>query len=465
MDKSQTSLIELAAGDDSLDLTASSEEAWIQVIQKMDEAYADLVHTQVELERQNEALAAANRFIESVLTSMTDVLIVCDMQGQIEQVNEALGQITGLSTEKLLTQNVTEILQMDAAQQSRIFWEMLQMDAVSSTNDNGGPTSMQDCEVHLTGFDGHPTPLTMNVSPRLDGDGRVVGVVLIGRPIGELRRAYDDLNQTHQALKQTQQRLVHSEKMASLGRLVAGVAHELNNPISFVFGNMHALKRYGTRIGDYLKKTEKPLKEEVLEDLRRHYKIDRTMADLDPLIEGTLEGAERVRDIIQDLRGYSGGQRESLRSYDLNEVIATATQWVTNAARIKPDVHQHLVPGLSLHGRRGQVHQILVNLVQNAVDVMEGMEKPSLSVRCEVVGPQVHIQVMDDGPGIEEEDLHQLFDPFFTTKPVGKGTGLGLYISYGLAQDQGGELTAHNHAQGGACFTLTLPLEGEEHHG
>ncbi|ABK44995.1 PAS/PAC sensor signal transduction histidine kinase [Magnetococcus marinus MC-1] len=463
MERGSISLMDLAGG--SLDLSASSEEVWIEVIRKMDEAYADLVHTQVELERQNEALGAANRFIESVLAAMTDVLIVCDLQGRIEQVNEALCYITGQRAADLLEQKVTDILQMDAAQQARIFWEMLQVDALGMGEMGQKPNNMQDCEVHLMGFDGQPTPLTMSLSARQDGDGRVVGLVLIGRPIGELRRAYDDLNQAHQDLQQAQQRLVHSEKMASLGRLVAGVAHELNNPISFVFGNMHALKRYGARIGGYLQATQQPVDAVQLAQLRGIYKIERTMADLDPLIEGTLEGAERVRDIIQDLRGYSGGQRESVRPYDLTEVIQTAVQWVTNAVRVKPELHLQLIPGLTLRGRRGQVHQILVNLLQNALDVMEGMAAPSLNICCERLPNKVRIDVRDAGPGIDAGDLHQLFDPFFTTKAVGKGTGLGLYISYGLAQDQGGDLTACNHAQGGACFSLTLPLEGDERHG
>nr|CRH04397.1 Putative sensor histidine kinase with a PAS domain [Candidatus Magnetococcus massalia] len=446
----QTRLIDLAGVSDSLELSPSSEHVWIEVIQKMDAAYADLVQTQVELERKNAALESANRFIESVLSAMTDVLIVCDTRGHIVEINRALSTLTGREAEWLLQSTISDLLQMETAELMTQFTEQLHREAVV------------DCEMNLLTVDGKLAPLAVNCSSRVDGDGRVMGMVLIGRPVGELRRAYDDLHQAHSELKQTQQQLVHSEKMASLGRLVAGVAHELNNPISFVFGNMHALKRYGGRIGQYLEQSGSVSSPAQLTELRQTLKIDRIMADMEPLIDGTLEGAERVRDIVQDLRGYTGGQKESMREYLLYEVITTATQWVVNASRIKPEVHYELPEDEPVvRGRKGQVHQILVNLVQNAVDVMEGQESKQIWVSCTQQETMLTLSVEDSGPGIPEGDMGQLFDPFFTTKPVGKGTGLGLYISYGLAHEQGGELTVHNSTRGGALFALTLPLDGE----
>ena len=116
---------------------------------------------------------------------------------------------------------------------------------------------------------------------------------------------------------------------------------------------------------------------------------------------------------------------------------------------------------LEIRGPQGQVHQILINLVQNALDVMEGQSPPRLSITCRRDGAHAWITVHDSGPGISETNLKKLFEPFFTTKAVGKGTGLGLYISYGLAQDMGGDLWAANHPDGGAVFTLLLPLEGD----
>jgi two-component system sensor histidine kinase HupT/HoxJ len=141
--------------------------------------------------------------------------------------------------------------------------------------------------------------------------------------------------------------------------------------------------------------------------------------------------------------------------------VLTATQWVIKAAREKPQVSYELDEDLEIRGNQGQVHQILINLVQNAIDVMEGQQPPRLSIACRRDGKSALISVHDSGPGIPQADLKKLFDPFFTTKAVGKGTGLGLYISYGLARDMGGDLRASNHPEGGAIFNLILPMDGE----
>jgi two-component system, NtrC family, sensor histidine kinase HupT/HoxJ len=442
-----TSLIDKVGMSDPMQLSETTENAWIEVIQKMDKVYADLVHYQVELEQKNAELEEAQQFIRSVLESMTEVLIVCDIQGRIIQVNQALEEITGKPESALLKRPFNELFGLDSQPLVAQFAEKLGSDAIV------------DCEVNLQTFEGGSIPLAMNCSSRYDVKGRLMGMVLIGRPVGELRRAYEALNKTHLELKQTQEQLVHSEKMASLGRLVAGVAHELNNPISVVFGNMHALKRYGNRINDYLAEVGEHLEPDLHRQLRESHRIDRIEADMGPLIEGTMEGAERISKIVLDLRRYSGIQKEKPEPFDLRQVILTATQWVSKAAREKPEVSCELPDSLVISGRQGQVHQILINLLQNAIDVMEGQQPPRLEIACKQQGQSASITVRDTGPGIPEADLSKLFDPFFTTKAVGKGTGLGLYISYGLARDMGGNLHAANHPQGGAVFTLLLPLE------
>lgn len=450
-DSYQSSLIDKAGVTDKLTLGSSTESAWIEVIQKMDEVYADLVRYQIELESKNAALEEAQQFIRSVLASMTDILIVCDTGGRIEQVNSALETLTGHSAEELLHQRVETLFMPESKPMVEQFPEKLTSGSVV------------DCEVNLCDINGEATPLAMNCSPRHDHEGRLLGMVIIGRPVGELRRAYDELNSAHHELKQTQQQLIHSEKMASLGRLVAGVAHELNNPISFVFGNMHALKRYGNHITLYLGAIDDGMEKEALQSLRNELKIDRILSDLGSLIDGTMEGAERVSDIVQDLRRYSNNRQEEPQPFDVADVIQTAASWVFKVVRNRPQVSYTLPDKLVIEGRKGHVHQILVNLVQNAVDVMEGMDEARLELGCEVDERQVRITVRDNGPGIPEEALSHVFDPFYTSKPVGKGTGLGLYISYGMATDLGGQLCAANHPEGGALFTLTLPREGDVH--
>jgi len=448
VEEQDASLIDQAGVTESLELAPLTESAWIEVIHKMDSVYADLVRYQVELEQKNSELEEAQQFINSVLSAMTDVLIVCDVEGRIQQVNGALEKLTGKPAESILGRPLRELFSAESMAMVDRFPEKL------------GHESLIDCEVSVLCTDGSSAPLAMNCSSRYDRDGGLVGMVLLGRPVGELRRAYDDLNRAHYELKQTQRQLVHSEKMASLGRLVAGVAHELNNPISFVFGNMHALKRYGTRLAEYVGEVDAEADSEQLRKRRHELKIDRILADIGPLIDGTLEGAERVSSIVQDLRRYSGNQKEERSRFDLPSEIRKAVQWVIKASRMKPDVHYVLPRTLLFDGCKGQVHQILVNLVQNAMDAMAQQARPGLTISCERDDGMVKIQVIDQGPGIPEQDLANIFDPFFTSKPVGQGTGLGLYISYGLARDLGGQLMAENHPQGGAVFTLSLPLDG-----
>jgi hypothetical protein len=210
------------------------------------------------------------------------------------------------------------------------------------------------------GSDGAPAALSVNSAPRHDAGGRFAGMVLVGRPIGELQRAYRELGAAHQRLRQTQQQLLTTEKMAALGRLVAGVAHELNNPISFVFGNMYALKRYGAAITQYLAAVDGALRRTIWRPCAR-LKIDRVLADINPLVDGTLEGAERVRDIVQDLRRFSANQREPLESFNLVRLVQTAADWVVKTLRDPPEVRFDLPDELEITSRKGQLHQILVN--------------------------------------------------------------------------------------------------------
>ncbi|MCI4666404.1 MAG: ATP-binding protein [Neomegalonema sp.] len=434
-------------------LPGAGEDAWLDVIQKMDEVYSNLVDSQTQLETQNALLEEAQAFIRSVMSAMTDVLIVCDFDCHIQQVNKALEQQTGRQEMDLIGLPLEDLV---ATEFQPLIAEAKTQIAASDR--------VADLEIALIGADGHPAPLAVNCAARRDHNGKLVGAVFVGRPIGELRRAYRKLDEAHTKLTQTQQRLVVSEKMAALGRLVAGVAHELNNPISFIFGNMHALKRYEASIGRYLQAFEQSAQTPELQELRAQLKIDRVMRDIGPLVEGTLEGAERVNDIVQDLRRFSSNQEEPEETFNLVRLAHTAVDWVVRAERLKPEVRFDTPERLDIVGRRGHLHQILVNLAQNAADVLAGRENPILTVRIRRDGNDVLTEVQDNGPGVRPDEVDKIFEPFFTTKPIGQGTGLGLYVSYGMAAKSGGDLTVANAPDGGAIFTLRLPAQGKNDH-
>lgn len=433
----------------------------VEVVRKMDETYADLMRYQIELEEKNSALEAAHQFISSVLASMTDVLIVCDIEGRVEEVNPALERLTGQLEETLIGRSFQSLLTPDCRDLANSFAEKVREDAV------------HDCELILC-TETEEVPLAVNCTSRYDARGRLVGMVLIGRPVGELRRAYRALNQAHDELKQAQGQLVSAEKMASLGRLVAGVAHELNNPISFVYGNIHALARYRERLRAYCAAVDASDPPDHVRALKAELRITRLVEDLDPLIRGTLEGAERVRDLVQDLRRFSSGQQGERAPFDLVHVVRTAVHWVTKGKHPAVRVELDLPGRLEIEGHAGHIHQVVMNLVENALDAVEGRRDPELRIRLSRFGetgetaggePQgagtkgdgVRLTVEDNGPGIPEGDLLRVFDPFFTTKPVGQGTGLGLSISYGILADHGGRLSADNRPGGGARLTMELP--------
>jgi two-component system sensor histidine kinase HupT/HoxJ len=268
------------------------------------------------------------------------------------------------------------------------------------------------------------------------------------------------LREAHDALKLAQQQLLHSEKMASLGRLVAGVAHELNNPISFVLGNVHVLQRYGTRLGRYLEALHELELPPEMQALRADLRIDRLLKDLPSLMEGTLEGAQRTTDIVNGLKRFSTAGHEEVTQVEINAVVDRAILWVRKGTAPGFDIRWSRSPDCFVTGNAGQLLQVMMNLIQNAYDAAntEREQAPQLDISLQCDQRNVHLRFADNGSGISQDHLSRIFDPFFTTKSVGKGTGLGLSISYGIVEQHGGVLSVENLPQGGACFMLSLPL-------
>jgi two-component system sensor histidine kinase HupT/HoxJ len=426
---------------------AAEDGIWLDVIRKMDEVYNDLLQYEVALEEKNAALEDSQQFISSVLTSMSDLLIVCSRSGAIESVNQALASLLGMDPAALNGRMVFDLFADDEsrARAGRVFAE------------HGG-SAVADCEMQLKAANGSVIQVSLNCTPRYNGVGKMLGLVITGRPVGELRRAYQALRRAHEDLKTTQQQLVHSEKMASLGRLVAGVAHELNNPISFVYGNAMAMKRYAERFSRYLQAIHEDIPSAQRQELRKELRIDRMLEDLPALIDGTVEGAERTRDIVDALKRFSANDRDERRVFDLVEVIERSVHWVSKAVGAQFLVRLDLPERLDVIGSPGQMQQVVVNLVQNAADATAKAREHWLEVSAVVADGDVTLSFRDSGSGIDAEHLGKLFDPFFTTKPVGQGTGLGLTISYGIVERHGGKLSAANHPKGGALFLLKLPL-------
>ena len=427
------------------------ESTWLDVIQKMDEVYTRLIDDEVELEKKNSELEQSQQFIFSVLSAMSDVLIVCDERGLIEQTNAALCELVGRREDVLRGSSLADLLADAASVQA----------ARAAMDRSEAPRGGQGIELNLLDRQGQPVPVDANCTPRIGANGKRLGTVWVGRPTAELKRAYQEMRAAHEALKRTQQQLLHSEKMASLGQLVAGVAHELNNPISFVLGNVHALRKYCDRLQTYMAALHAHASESELAGLRQKLRIEHLLADLPSLIEGTLEGAQRTADIVHGLKRFSAMDPEERQPVNLVEVIERAIHWVQKGRPAPVQVRWVPLQACTVLGSAGQLQQVMMNLLQNAFDALSVVPEPMVWVEMGCSGdpdqPTVRVTVRDNGPGIPPEHLLRIFDPFFTTKPVGKGTGLGLSISYGIVEQHGGRLSARNAEGGGAEFVLELP--------
>jgi two-component system sensor histidine kinase HupT/HoxJ len=426
-----------------------TDDAWVEVLSAMDRTYADLVSYQEQLERQNAELEEMRTFLTAILSSVSDVLIVTDRGGRIARTSHSLTRIAG-PDRSLLGAPVADLF---APAHREAVAAMLQ--GVRDSRRTGS------FEADLLAAEG-VEPLDISIAPRLDERGRVDGFVLTGRPLGALRAAYAELRQSHDALKTAQAQLVRNEKLASLGRLLAGVAHELNNPISFVYANTHALERYAGKFETYFARVQGGASREELIDLRRDLRLDREVANLREATKGAREGAERVRDIVEDLRRLSADGSGEKVVFDLAETVRTAASWVLRGMKQPVALEMEPMQSVQVLGRPGHIQQVVMNLVQNAIDALEGKADGKVRLSVVRVGERAELTVQDNGPGIPAEVAASIFDPFFTTKPVGRGTGLGLSISHKIAQEHGGTLTLCDQPRQGACFRLSLPCEGGE---
>ncbi|MDH6262410.1 ATP-binding protein [Bradyrhizobium sp. BR13661] len=439
------SLLKLVTSSGAIEFDREREGAWIEVIRKMDEVYSDLLRYEVDLEHKNAELEEAQAFVTNVIESVSDILVVCDARGLVQQVNSAFQHALGRSVQDVVGKNIADVI--DAADAAKL---------VPLLKPRGTP-DVVDGELRFSTDGGSTDLFAINSSPRQDHRGRFIGVVLTGRPIGELRRAYEALHKAHHELQRAQRQLVEQEKMASLGRLVAGVAHELNNPISFVYGNIHTLIRYRAAIVAYLDAVHGKSRAVDLVALKKSLRIDDVLEDFGPLIEGTMEGAVRISEIVKNLRRLSFSKLGEVERVNIERLINTAVLWAVRTKQVRIDLQMELEPELWISGNESQLHQVIVNLVENAIDAMRGTELPRLVVSAAREGNEILFRISDNGPGIDKDHISHIFEPFFTTKRVGEGTGLGLWISYGIVREHGGELVAANDPEGGATFSFVLP--------
>jgi signal transduction histidine kinase len=290
--------------------------------------------------------------------------------------------------------------------------------------------------------------------------------------LGSVGRAHAELTAAYERLQRTEAHLIQSEKMRSLGELVAGVAHELSNPISFVSANVEHLRRYvnslarGMEISSTLPLP--PDERARFEAQRRHLRIEEALTELPQLLDDCEEGARRTKRIVNELRAFSRSDRqEAWERADVHRGIDSTLGLLSHRLKDRITVHRQFGELPEVECLSGPLNQVFMNILVNAADaigqrtgnvwISTGLSR--IDLPSEAGAPAVTIAIRDDGPGISKEARARIFDPFFTTKAVGEGTGLGLSVSYGIVKRHGGTLTVESTLGSGSTFTITLPVK------
>jgi signal transduction histidine kinase len=290
--------------------------------------------------------------------------------------------------------------------------------------------------------------------------------------VDDLVRTNEELVGLNRQLLQTQDQLRQSEKLASIGQLAAGVAHEINNPVGYVFSNLGTLERYLSdlfRMLDAYENAESQLAATPmgaqLAGLRAEIELDYLKEDLPALLAQSREGISRVRKIVQDLKDFSHvDARREWEWAHLHQGIDSTLNIVHNEIKYRADVVRAYGTLPEIECLPSELNQVFMNLLVNAAHAVD-TPRGTITIRTGTLaegaaeGPGVWLEFADDGGGIPPEHVRRIFDPFFTTKPVGKGTGLGLSLSYGIVKKHGGTLTVASTVGQGTCFRITLPLQ------
>ncbi|MBI5115629.1 response regulator [Candidatus Poribacteria bacterium] len=285
----------------------------------------------------------------------------------------------------------------------------------------------------------------------------------------ELLRANKELEKANSEIKMAQAKLLQQEKMASIGILAAGVAHEINNPIGYIHSNMGTLLKYVDKVsqmfGAYEEVVNAPVSETgesqqtvkaKLEKKKADLRISHVIEDLAALARESAEGTTKVKKIVSDLKNFAHTDDDKKTEADVNEVIETTLNIVWNELKYKTEIVKNYGSLTRVSCYPTQLNQVFMNLLVNAAQAIK--EKGKIVITTRMNGDSVVVSVADDGCGIPKENLNKIFDPFFTTKPVGKGTGLGLSVVYDIIQRHQGRIEVKSEVDKGTEFIVSLPV-------
>jgi PAS domain S-box-containing protein len=417
------------------------ESAWIEIIQKMESLYADLAWAQTDAERKNEELLRAKAFADDIIQSMGNSLVVGDRDLHISAANDACCQLLGYGKEELLGKPVSLIFGEGAPNPFRRgaeLWNRLRT--------TGRATSL---ETMLRTKLGEEIPVSLNASVMRDRGGEIIGTVLVATDLREMRRLLAEARaaaaaereeaaertKAYRELKAVQAQLIHSEKMSSLGRMAASVAHEINNPLGAIVVYSHLLL------------------ESTPEDFPGR-------ANLQKIVHQATRCRDIVRGLLDFARPSPGGQQKA----DLNAIVRAANDLLKGQAAFK-DIQVRLdltSASLEITCDASQLQQAFTNILLNAAEAISSAGTITIRSRRDAERGLAVVSCADTGCGIPPENLEHIFEPFFTTKQESHGTGLGLAVVYGIIERHGGAIRVDSRVGAGTTFTVQLPCQGAE---
>ncbi|MFZ2266902.1 MAG: ATP-binding protein [Azonexus sp.] len=440
----------------------------------------------IRQERQvEEALQRTLSQMRATLESTGNGILVIDWQGQIVSMNRQFSTMWGIPEALLLDRNDAAIIDVLCAQVEETEIARTRLQAIVDCLEVEDVFRLRDGRVFEC--KSRPQYLGESIVGRVFGFSDITARTLAEAALRESRDRLEDgvrertaelqaANASLQAeklrqqelikkLEEAQNQLLQSEKMASMGQLAAGVAHEINNPVGFVNSNLGSLERYVDnllRLLDAYEKLECLLAEDVLLELRQlKQEIDTAYLrqDISDLLAESLDGMQRVKRIVQDLKDFSHVDRGERELADLEKGLESTLNVVWNELKYKAKVIKEYAHPPAIECLPSQLNQVFMNLLINAAHSIE--TSGEITLRTGSDADHVWVEVEDTGHGIPAENLTRIFEPFFTTKPVGKGTGLGLSLSYGIVKKHHGQIEVVSEVGKGTKFKVILPQHSE----
>lgn len=446
-----------------------------QIVNRQHQEYIVFLRDISNRKQTEQQLLEINNLYQQILDAIPDFVLCKGAESRIIYANKAFREYYGMTLEQLKAIIDAPFVKPDYTQQ------YVKDDAYVFTT---GKTL--EIEEPVMRYDGQERLFNTIKTAIFDAQNQVIQTVGVSRDISERKQAEEALQKQAAALEKTlldlqqaQTQLIQTEKMSSLGQLVAGVAHEINNPVNFIHGNLTHIDNYTQDLLSFIQLYQEIYPETApeIQDLSAEIDLDFLMEDLPKTLASMKVGTQRIREIVLTLRNFSRLDEAEMKFVNIHDGIDSTLLILQNRLKAKPE-HPAIeiikeygnLPDIECYV--GQLNQVFMNIFSNAIDALDNYNcqrttaeinnnLSKITIRTQVINPHwVGISIRDNGPGMTESVKQKLFDPFFTTKPVGKGTGLGLSISYQIiVEKHRGKMKCISEPGKGAEFWIEIPIK------